>query len=404
LFIGFSSFSQKGNITDAAMRMKKYNPMSDAEKAKKMVTEAKEFIDKAAVHPETSESMKMHLYRGMVYFALIEVAQFDAMNGSLPDDADQEALKQYEDVSKESFSKVINDPKGKYTPEAEQFIDQRVNQYFNMGLNFYNQKNYEMAFMMFLGSYEVNEFIGKENKDAKVNALATFNYVSDSLMRNMNGEELLASENFSAQLIELLKDFEEGSADYINTLEDFANTLEATNLNKVEELATTANESFPGNMIVLTTFINVALKQGDKEKSEKYINQALEIDPNNKELYYILGTSYIDLKENEKAEENLLRAIELDSAYINAHSNLAALYMAWSLDLADEAKVLDYRDPRVTELENKKKECLIKAIPSLEIMAVEFPDNKSVIRNLAQAYRASGNEEKFKEWYDKLKN
>jgi hypothetical protein len=47
---------------------------------------------------------------------------------------------------------------------------------------------------------------------------------------------------------------------------------------------------------------------------------------------------------------------------------------------------------------------LIKAIPSLEIMAVEFPDNKSVIRNLAQAYRASGNEEKFKEWYDKLKD
>jgi hypothetical protein len=78
--------------------------------------------------------------------------------------------------------------------------------------------------------------------------------------------------------------------------------------------------------------------------------------------------------------------------------------MEWSLDLADEAKELDYRDPRVTELENKKKECLIKAIPSLEIMAVEFPDNKSVIRNLAQAYRASGNEEKFKEWYDKLKN
>jgi hypothetical protein len=55
-------------------------------------------------------------------------------------------------------------------------------------------------------------------------------------------------------------------------------------------------------------------------------------------------------------------------------------------------------------LENEKTELLIKAIPSLEIMAVEFPDNKSVIRNLAQAYRASGNEDKFNEWYNKLKN
>jgi len=361
LFIGFSSFSQKGNITDAAMRMKKYNPMGDAVKAKKMATEAKEFIDKAAVHAETSESMKMHLYRGMVYFALIELTQADAMQGKLPDLATQEALTEYEKISKESFSKVINDPKGKYAPEAEQFIGQRVSQYFNMGLSFYNQKNYEMAFMMFLVSYQVNTFLGKEYEDAKVNAMATFNYVSDSLIT-------------------------EG------------------NLNKAEDLANAANECFPGDMSVLTTYINIALKQGDKEKSEKYINQALEVDPNNKELYYILGTSYIDLKENEKAEANLMKAIKIDPGYVNAHSNLAALYMEWSLDLADEAKELDYRDPRVTELENKKKECLIKAIPSLEIMAVEFPDNKSVIRNLAQAYRASGNEEKFKEWYDKLKN
>ena len=358
LFIGFSSFSQKGNITDAAMRMKKYNPMGDAVKSKKMATEAKEFIDKAAVHAETSESMKMHLYRGMVYFALIEIAQFDAMNGNMPD---EELLKGYETISKESFSKVINDPKGKYAPEAEQFIGQRVDQYFNMGLNFYNQKNYEMAFMMFLGSYEVNKFSGKEHEDAKLNAMATFNYVSDSL-------------------------------------------ITAGNLEKAEELASAANESFPGDMSILTTFINIALKKGDTEQSEKYINQALEVDPNNKELYYILGTSYIELKENEKAEANLMKAIKIDPEYLNAHSNLAALYMEWSLDLADEAKDLDYRDPRVTELENKKKECLIKAIPSLEIMAVEFPDNKSVIRNLAQAYRASGNEEKFKEWYDKLKN
>ena len=130
----------------------------------------------------------------------------------------------------------------------------------------------------------------------------------------------------------------------------------------------------------------------------------MELDPNNKELYYILGTSYIELKENEKAEQNLLKAIEIDSVYVNAHSNLAALYMQWSLDLADEGKDLDYRDPRVEELNIRKTELLVKAIPSLEIMVSAFPDNKNVMKNLAMAYRASGNEEKFQEWYNKLKN
>ena len=175
-------------------------------------------------------------------------------------------------------------------------------------------------------------------------------------------------------------------------------------LDKAEKMCDAANEISPNDMGILTNYINIALKRGDTEKSEQYINEALAIDPNNKQLYYILGTSYIELKQNEKAESNLLKAIEIDPEYVNAHSNLAALYMDWSISLGDEAKDLDYRDPRVTELENKKKEILAKAIPSLEKMIVAFPENKSVMKNLAMAYRSSGNEEKFKEWYDKSKN
>lgn len=358
LAIGYSS-AQKTNITDAAVLMKKYNPMG-GEKSSKLVNEAKEFIDKAAVHPETSESMKMHYYRGMIYFALIEMATIEAMSGKTQDDS---LMEEYAETSKESFLKVVNDTdkrKG-YQEDAKSFIDMRVKQYWDMGIGMYETKNYELAMMGFMGAYSVSEFIGLDYEDAKVNAMAMFNVVTDSL-------------------------------------------LNSGQLEKTEELAILAQEAFGKEMTILTTLINVALKQGDKTKSEKYINQALELDPENKELYYILGTSYIELQENKKAEENLLKAIEIDSMYVNAHSNLAALYMSWSLQLADEAKDLDYRDPRVNELENEKTELLIKAIPSLEIMAVEFPDNKSVIRNLAQAYRASGNEDKFNEWYNKLKN
>lgn len=358
LLIGYVS-AQKTNITDAAVLMKKYNPMN-LEKSKKIVEEAKTFIDKAAIHPETSESMKMHYYKGMIYFALVEMATMEAMSGTVPDET---LMQKNAEISKESFIKVVNDTdkrKG-YQDEAKGFINFRVQQYMKMGLGMHEQKNYEMAMMGFMGSYEVSKFIGVDYEDAKVNTMLLFPYVTDSL-------------------------------------------IAAGELDKTEELAKAAQEAFGNDMTILTTFINVALKQGDKEKSEKFIKEALDIDPNNKELYWIMGTAHIEQKEFEKAEENLLKAIEIDSMYVNAHTNLAALYMDWSFDLADEAKDLDYRDPRVTELENKKTELLVKAIPSLEIMAVEFPDNKSVIRNLAQAYRASGDEDKFKEWYDKLKN
>jgi tetratricopeptide (TPR) repeat protein len=284
LAIGYSS-AQKTNITDAAVLMKKYNPMG-GEKSSKLVNEAKDFIDKAAVHPETSESMKMHYYRGMIYFALIEMATIDAMSGKTQDDA---LMEQYAETSKESFLKVVNDTdkrKG-YQEDAKSFIDMRVKQYWDMGIGMYETKNYELAMMGFMGAYSVSEFIGVDYEDAKVNAMAMFNVVTDSL-------------------------------------------LNSGQLEKTEELAILAQEAFGKEMTILTTLINVALKQGDKTKSEKYINQALELDPENKELYYILGTSYIELKENKKAEENLLKAIEIDSMYVNAHSNLAALYMSWS--------------------------------------------------------------------------
>jgi tetratricopeptide (TPR) repeat protein len=350
--------AQKKNVTDAAMLMKKYNPMNGADKALKTVTDAKTFIDLAAQNPETKEAMKMHLYRGMVYFALIEVAQYQAMSGKT---IDETLMEGYAAISKESFGKVINDPKGKYSQDAESFIGRRVDQYFNMGLGAYEKQSFEMAFMSFAGAYKVKTFLGEEYEDAKVNAMATYRYVADSLIRT---EEL----------------------------------------KKAEELCDIANDLFPKDMTVLTNYINIALKSSDKEKSEMYIKEALEIDPNNKQLYYILGTSYIELKENEKAEQNLLKAIEIDPEYVNAHSNLAALYMDWSIALGDEARDLDYRDPRVKDLEDTKKALLTKAIPSLEKMIVAFPENKSVMKNLAMAFRASGNEEKFKEWYDKSKN
>ena len=82
--IGYVS-AQKTNITDAAVLMKKYNPMG-GEKSVKLVNEAKGFIDKAAAHPETSESMKMHYYRGMIYFALVELESMKAMSGKTPDE------------------------------------------------------------------------------------------------------------------------------------------------------------------------------------------------------------------------------------------------------------------------------------------------------------------------------
>ncbi len=343
-----TSFSQKKNVTDAAMLMNKYNPMMGIEPAKKTVTEAKSFIDLAAVNPETAEDMKMHLYRAEIYFALIEVTGMDAMSGKEPDTA---LMRSYSEISKASFKKVINDPKKAKLKDAEDFINMRSDMYFNMGIKLYNERNFEQATQAFLGAYGVKQFIGEDFKDAYTNTTLSLNFAADSL-------------------------------------------IEKKEFDKATQLAEATLESMPKNIDVLITLVNINLQKGDPVVAEKYLNKALAIDPLNKQLYYVLGTSYIDLKQNEKAEEALRKAIEIDPNYSEAQYQLGAHLVNWAGDLQTEASNLDYKNPKVAELDKKANEILLKGSQVLEKYIEKNPNEKSVLEILFKTYYRLGDTEK----------
>jgi tetratricopeptide (TPR) repeat protein len=348
LLVAFPSISQKKNVTDAAMLMNKYNPMMGAEPAKKTVNEAKGFIDLAAVNPETAEDMKMHLYRGMVYFALIEVSTMDAMSGKTIDTA---LMRTYSEISKESFKKVMADPKKSKTRDAQDFINMRSDMYFNMGVKLYNEKNFEQATQVFVGAYGVKQFIGEEFKDAYTNTTLSLNYACDSLIGK--------------------KEFD-----------------------KATQLAETVLQEMPKNIDVLITLVNINLQKGDAVTAEKYLNKALAIDPMNKQLYYVLGTSYIDLKQNEKAEEALRKAIEIDPAYTEAQYQLGAHLVNWAGDIQTEASSLDYKNPRVAELDKQANEILLRGSQVLEKYVEKNPNDKTVLEILYKTYFRLGDSEK----------
>lgn len=356
----YSSFSQKKNVTDAAMIMNKYNPMMGVEPAKKSVNEAKGFIDLAAVNPETAEDMKMHLYRGMIYYALIEVAGMESMSGKTPDTA---AIRTYAEISKASFKKVVNDPKKSKTKDAQDFINQRADMFFNMGVQSYNARNFEQATQVFLGAYSVKQFIGEEFKDAYTNVTLSLNYASDSLI--------------------VKKEFD-----------------------KATQLAEAVLAEMPKNIDVYITLININLQKGDAVNAEKYLNKALALDPLNKQLYYVLGTSYIDLKQNEKAEEALRKAIEIDPNYSEAQYQLGAHLVNWAGDLQTEASNLDYKNPKVAELDKKASEILLKGSQVLEKYVEKNPNEKTVLEILYKTYYRLGDTEKaaqFKKRADAIK-
>ena len=351
------STAQKKNVTDAAMLMKKYSPMAIMDPAtKKNVEEAKKFIDLAAANPETAEDMKMHLYRAQIYFALIELSQADAMKGGK---VDETLVEQNSEVSKASFKKVMEDPKKSFKKDAEDFINMRSEMGFNIGIKSYNDKKFDQATQMFALAYEVQQFLGVEYKEAYTNTTLSLNNYVDSL-------------------------------------------LKVKNYDKANEMAEGVLEIMPKNIDVIITLININLQKGDAVVAEKYLNKGLELDPKNKQLYYVLGTSYIDLKQNEKAELSLNKALEIDPNYTEAQYQLGAHLFNWANELKYEAGQLDYKDPKVSTLEAQSKEVLGRALVVLEKYIEKNPNEKAVLDILYKTHYKLDNKEKAAEYKKRM--
>ena len=347
------STAQKKNVTDAAMLMKKYSPMTMMDPAsKKNVEDAKKFIDLAAANAETAEDMKMHYYKAQIYYALIELSSIDAMKGQT---VDKKLMEEYSTISKASFKKVLDDPKKLYKKDAEDFINFRSSMMFDQGVKSYNERKFDLSAQMFLTAYEVQKFLGVEYKEAYSNTTLSLNYAVDSLLK--------------------VKNYDDAS-----------------------KLSLAIYENMPKNIDVIITLINIYLQKGDMATAEKYLTEGLALDPKNKQLYYVLGTSYIDLKQYQKAEEALNKAIEIDPNYNEAQYQLGAHLFNWANELKFEAGALDYKNPKVAELENQSTETLNRALVVLEKYIDKNPNDKTVLDILYKTHYKLGHTDKADEY------
>jgi len=362
LVLSTAAFGQKKNVTDAILLMRKYNPMGEIAANKKTVAEAKNFIDLAAANAETAEDFKMHLYRAQIYYCLNETAMLEAAStGAAPDQAATDANKA---VAVASFKKVIEDPKKTFTADAQNFINSRTNFMFDQGIAAYNAKKYEAAAQAFIAAHEIKTYIGEDFKDAEVNTSLAANYAVEDYLAAKKYDEALA-------------------------------------------FATKISDAMPQNIDILISIVNINLQKGDVAATEKYINKALALDPKNKQLYYVLGTSYMDKKENDKATEALKKALEIDPAYNEALYQLGAHLYNLAVEKRNATVELDYKDPRAVKLEAEAMELFKQALEPLEKYAGQNPDDKAILDILYKTNMKLGNIEKAKEYkarLDALKN
>jgi tetratricopeptide (TPR) repeat protein len=350
MFVGASLFAQKSSITDAALKYKKYNPFGSMEENKKALSGAKADIDLAAVNTETANDPYMHRYRGIIYFGLMEISTMEAaMSGAQPD---ENVIKEYDAKIKESFNAVLNHAKGKEDKKAVlEFVNAKSQFVFETALSMFNAKNYAEATQMFIGAYQISKYINVENEEAKGNTMLSFVRATDTLIKQKK-------------------------------------------LDEASKLGDLVYTSVPKNIEILISLININLQKNDIVTTEKYLNEATSLDTTNKSLFVVLGTSLMELKQSEKAEQAFLKALKIDQFYADAVYQYCTFMFNWSRDMSNASSDLNPKDPNVAKMQKEALDIMNRIPTYLEPYLEKNPSDKTALEIGWKVYYMLENEEK----------
>jgi tetratricopeptide (TPR) repeat protein len=397
LFFSFDSFAQSKNVQDAYGKFKMVSPKNDAEKNLRTLEEAKKFIDAAAENAETKEDPKMHFYRGQIYMSLYEYSAQQAMASG---NVDQTLLEGYKSKAAESFIFCLNEPKKKFKDDVTGMADMKFSMMFEGGVKMYNEKKYEQALGMFFQAYDIKNMLNMDYGDSKKNGIISMNQI----VERETSKYVLLKDSASTLIMEKTKILDENPNADISQVQTIIDNLidqidvEKVKVNNVVSFVNQIRTAFPKEVDILITLINIELKRNDLVAAERYMAEAVALDPNNKVLHYNLGTSYMSQGLNEKAEESLNKALEVDPAYKDAQYQLGAHLYNWANEVNKQAGELNSNDPKVPELEQQSEQLLQKSLNVLEKYIEINPNDKDVLGIIYKTHYKLGNSEKGKEY------
>jgi len=152
---------------------------------------------------------------------------------------------------------------------------------------------------------------------------------------------------------------------------------------------------------------NFHLQNDDKAKFESVMNEAIQKDPTNPELYYNLGVTSSEVGNIDMAKQYYEKALQLDPNHVNANINFGALLVQGDQAIIDKMNALGFsrEDQKKYEQYKSEREQLLKsAIPYFEKALSVEPDNQYAIANLVGIYGALEMTDKESEYKAKLKN
>lgn len=158
-----------------------------------------------------------------------------------------------------------------------------------------------------------------------------------------------------------------------------------------------AKAANPDDMSLLQSEADMYYQMGDKEKYKEIMEGILEKDPKNPTLYYNLGVSSYEIGDIEGAVNYYNKALEINPEMTEARLNIAAAILSKEAAIVEQMNALGLSKAdtqKYDELAAQRKDLYKQALPYLEKVMENNPENVEAIRTTMNIYYQLGENEK----------
>ncbi len=359
--------AQKKDRTDAFM----YNKNGQYEKA--MVS-----IDKCINHPQflgmkPNEQSQAWLYRAAIYQNIIQ-SDDENLKAKAPN-----AL----EIVYESLMKCLENESFCSDQQNQMEIGMRIasvmTSYYTQGADAYNNGQFAEAAPLFKKAYDIAASLGGGEQASEM-----LNLAATSALRA--GEYNTALEYFTE-----LKNNGNETAEIYRHLAACYNGLGQSE--QAMAMINAGLEKDPSDANLILEKVNAYLKEGKGADAIVDLEKLLELDPNNAQLLFVLGTIYgdetnKDVYDSDKALQYYNQALAINPDYYDATYNVGVLYTTMANKYIEEAnEITGFSKAEIAKYDGlieQANELLRTGMPYLQRAYETQPtdDVKNVLRSI----------------------
>ena len=259
------------------------------------------------------------LYRAAIYQNVIQSGD-EALKAQTPD-----ALEiVYQSLMKCMENKdFLEDNKG----EIYQRVGNVMNTYYTKGADDYNTGKFADAAPMFKKAYDIAKSLGSSDANDMLNLAAT---------------SALRAEDYNTALT-YFTEVKDNGADNVDVYKHLAACYNGLgNAEQAMAMINAGLEKSPSDAGLILEKVNAYLKEGKGAEAVADLNKLRELDPNNAQLLFVLGTIYgdennKDLYDVEKARKYYEDALAINPGYYDATYNIGVLYTGMANKYIEQA-------------------------------------------------------------------